>query len=173
MNSDVRIINLPISRWKEYKALRLEAVRSEPQAYRTTYEEASTSPDEKWLEILGNAEKENKDILFFAEDDGKLVGMTGAFFNKTPETENAAMIYGVYLNKKYRGQGIGKQLLLKVLERLENISTISKAVIMVNTQQTIAHSLYRNLGFQEVKKVTLTMADGLDHEEAVLEKELK
>lgn len=173
MNSDIKIINLPVSRWREYRDLRLESLKMEPQAFATPFTKALTSPDEEWIGILKNAEKEDKDILLFAEHNGKLIGIVGAYFNKDSKQQGIGNIYGVYVNKAYRDKGIGKKLLEKVLERLQATSKITKAKLTVNLDQSAAKALYEGSGFKIVGKEQFRLGDGLLHEELVLEKDVK
>jgi hypothetical protein len=44
--NEVRVIELPPDRWREYRALRLAALRSDPIAFGSTYEESIAYPDE-------------------------------------------------------------------------------------------------------------------------------
>jgi hypothetical protein len=88
----VTIISLPPNRWEEYKSIRLESLREEPQAFGMSYERAITEPDERWQKNLVGAQEGKTDLLYFAEDNGKIFGIMGAFFLKTPETQDSAMI---------------------------------------------------------------------------------
>lgn len=173
MNSSIKIIVLSPSRWEDYKNLRLESLKEEPRAFGTSYEKASKESEEKWRSILINAEKQDKDILYFAEDNGKLIGIMGVYFNKNPESEDIGMIYGVYVNKAYRGKGIGKQLTKKVLERLQNMPGLKKAKLCVNQEQETAVKFYKALGFQIVGTECMQLGDGLKHDLFVMEKKFK
>lgn len=173
MDFPIRIVTLPLSRWKEYRDLRIESLKEEPQAFRTTVKEAEDTTKEEWKQILSNAEKEDKDLLFFAEDNHKLVGIMGSFFHKNPELEGIAMIYGVYVNSLFREKGIATQLLQKILERLQTIPSLKTARLMVNTNQAAAIKLYERFGFKKVKEEELMMADGQLHTEFVMEKPLQ
>lgn len=170
MKSPIQIISLPVSRWKEYRNLRFESLKREPQAFGTPFAEAVKRPNDEWIQILRAAETENKDILIFAQDGKKLIGIIGAYFNKDPKNQHIGNIYGVYVNSSYRGCGIGKQLLKKVLERLRSIKGLKKARLMVNQEQKAAVNLYQRSDFAIVGTEKMVLGDGKQHDEYVMEK---
>lgn len=172
MSSSIKIIVISPSRWEEYKTLRLESLKEDPQSFGQTYEKVSNDLDDKWKTVLIQAEKEEKDILYFAEDQGKLIGIMGAFFQKNPDTQDSGMIYGAYVNKQYRGQGVGKQLLAKVIERLSAQPGVNKAKLSVSATEEPAQRLYENLGFKVVSETNAVLGDGKNHKLFLMEKEL-
>ena len=77
--TDIQIITrLPVERWRKYRELRLRALKTDPQAFGQSWEEAVKHPEERWRERLIDA-AQGKSWLVFAERDGELIGMSGAF----------------------------------------------------------------------------------------------
>lgn len=164
---NIEIIKLPIERWEEYKNLRLEALRAEPTVFSASFEEKEKIPDLEWQKDLGG-------IIYFAQVNEKLVGMAGEYRETGKKSSHIAVIFGIYLNKDFRGKGIGRKLLQTLLNELENQEDIVKLNLDVNTTQTSAVELYKSLGFEivgELKKEYLV--DGKFYDVYEMEKYLK
>jgi ribosomal protein S18 acetylase RimI-like enzyme len=164
------IARLPVERWREYKALRLRALQSAPQAFGQSYQEASLYPDERWRQrLIDTAEGRGWNV--FAERDGQLIGMTGAF--QWPEDIGAdrAMIVSVFVEAEARGQGVGKSLMTAVLDLIA-AAGIGNAILAVNPVQTAAVRLYERMGFRATGVEVNRMGDGNQCEEVVMERPL-
>ncbi len=159
----IEIKKLPISRWKDYKALRLEALKSEPAAFGSSYSEEKNLGVGEWKRRVNN--------VVFALIDNKPIGMVGYSFNKRAKTGHIADIFGVYLNKKYRGQGLGRELLRSALEIISKNKRIIKVELGVNTEQTAAIRLYEKNRFVVVGRFRKEMKlNGRFFDEFVMEK---
>lgn len=168
---NTRIIQLSPERWQEYKGLRLEALKNDPQAFGQSYEKALDFPDSYWMNHLKDALVKDKILIYFAENEGKLIGVIGAFFHSTEETKNSAQIFGVYVNKNYRGHGIAKNLQNKLLAELKTIKGINKIKVMVNKTQISAVNLYKQGGFKLVSTRKRALGDGKEYEIETMETE--
>lgn len=147
---NVKIIKLPPERWEEYKNLRLEALKNEPTAFAASYEEKASKEDEYWQNQLKKFQDADEDSMWFAEVSDKLVGLTGWYRSNTEKLRHSASVYAVYVNPKYRGKGIAKELIKKVLEEVESKPEIVKIDLNVNTKNEAATNLYKKLGFEIV-----------------------
>lgn len=163
---DITIINLPSSRWPEYRRLRLEALQDSPQAFGASYDNDVAYPDEHWIGRLRES-GEGKAVSLFAEREGELVGMIGAFFAAGPEV---ATIVAVYVRPQARGQGVGKMLVDAVLDRLRKMPETRKATLMVNVDQAPALALYRSAGFIEAGTERVRLGDGKLYDELIMER---
>lgn len=197
----VEIVQLPAAQWREYKALRLEMLQTEPQAFGTTASQASAQPDAFWQKRLADAASGSgspRSWLLFAYQRrgqlvqrGQLVGMLGAFVEEAEPRSVAeaapqrvaaapqgavaqgtkAHIVSVYITPGARGRGISRRLMLAMLETLRQ-SGIRTARLGVNTIQQPALSLYQSFGFQVVGQEHNPMGDGQVHEEWWMERDL-
>ena len=61
------IITLPIEEWEAYRALRLRALKEEPQAFAASYAEQVQYPPEQWQMRLRNAGTTGREWLLDAE----------------------------------------------------------------------------------------------------------
>jgi len=136
--------------WQKYKEIRLEALKNDPTAFSATYEEKILNPDQKWIDGLKDAEKRECDILLFAKDGEKVIGMIGAYWNNQPTTGHTANIWGVYVNRNYRGQGIGKKLMDVIVDEIKKHPQIIKISLGVNTKNEPALELYKSCDFKIV-----------------------
>lgn len=149
---DVTISKLNIDEWSKYKKLRLEALKNEPSSFGSSYEDSLKLPDDTWKEQLQKSRDENSSVMFFAKDGDRLVGMIGAFWQSKEKTKHIGNIFGVYVDSKYRGKGIGKLLMEAILNKLDNMPQIEKIKLGVVTQQTPALKLYEKYGFKSIGK---------------------
>lgn len=145
--SAIKIRSLPPNRWREAKQLRLQALKTEPAAFASSYEDELAFPDEVWIARLTSAFKRDGNLTLFAEADDALVGMAGAHWSSKAKLRHVAQVYGVYVAPETRGAGIASLLMRRLLAELHSIGHIEKASLMVNTEARKAIRLYEKLGF--------------------------
>ncbi len=164
---DVQIIELPPERWRDYKVLRLTALKSDPLAFGSTYEETLEYPDELWEERLAG----RTSIILFAEREGRLVG-TAAVLLGIEEDAATAQIVGVFVEAEHRGQGIGRRLVEALLARLRGHPELGRILLHVTETQVAAATLYRSLGFEEIGRLVGEHRDGERvYDEVVMERD--
>lgn len=170
--SNIQIITLQKERWRDYKEIRLEALREEPHAFGTSFSDAEQRPDFYWIERIEESLEGKTDYMLFAECDGRLVGILGAYFHKTPETQKSGHLWGMYVQKEFRGKGVGSQLMKSMLKKLQQISILEKVSLLVNQEQTAAVNLYKQLGFEQVGTEEFVLGDGKLYKEYKMERML-
>ena len=143
----VNIIELPPQRWREAKRLRLEALREEPAAFASSYEDELAFRDEVWRTRLTSAFERDGNRTFFAEVDGALIGMAGAGWSSKAKLRHVAEVYGVYVSPQMRGRGIASRLMRRLLEELRSLGHIEKVRLDVNAESRAAVRLYKKLDF--------------------------
>ncbi len=144
------IIILRPSRWREAKALRLQALQDDPLAFGTSYEEALDYADAVWTTRTKAAFERDCALALYAEVAGKLVGMAGAGWSDRRKTRHVAEVYAVYVKPNHRGKGIGAALVQGLLEELKALPQIEKVKLGVTDSNEAAVALYRRLGFEIV-----------------------
>ena len=135
----IEIRKLPADRWKDYRDLRLEALKKEPMAFGSSPEEESELAEETWRKRI-------MDVLF-AMDDDEPVGMVAYVFEKSVKFKHIAGIYGFYVRAGYRGQGVGSRLLEEALRRIRMNKAIIKVKLAVISEQREAIGVYEKAGF--------------------------
>ena len=164
---NLKITRLSPEEWAAYRALRLEALQSEPQAFHSTFSEYASRPSSYWRERLADsAESKNSWLLFARGDNGALLGMVGAVVEGT-----GADVISMYVTSEARGQGIGRALLTALLDELKSRG-VKKATLQVNRIQEAAVRLYRRCGFSAVKEIEFCPGDGRRDNDYIMEKDL-
>jgi len=157
------IKKLEEDRWKEHRDLRLDALKEEPIAFGSSYDEEKSISEEEWRKRMKNA--------WFALSDDKLIGMIGYFQNNNVKTKHAANLYGFYVTKKYRGQGVGKKLIDSSLMHIQERKDVVKIKLTVNPKQVSAVKLYQNYGFNIVGQLKKELCvEGRYYDELIMEK---
>jgi len=129
-----------------YWHLRLEALEREPQSFGEAAEEHRETSVELAAERLGTNPDHN--FVFGAFHEGQLVGMAGFFRYPIAKARHKGRIWGVYVRESCRGQGIGRALLVALLERIKACRGVEQVSLTVVSGQEAASALYRSLGFE-------------------------
>jgi len=135
----VEIRRLPADRWRDYRDLRLEALKRDPSAYGSSFEEAERLPEDEWRRRIQN--------VLFALSDDRPVGMIVYVFDEGLKTKHIAEIYGFYVSANHRGEGVGTRLLEHALLLIRKNKGIVKVRLYVNPEQRVAVKLYKRAGF--------------------------
>jgi len=90
----------------------------------------------------------NKDMFLVAEINGEIVGTVMGLYSG-----NFALIYHLGVLPEYRLRGIGRRLVMEVLERLKKKGA-RFAFVIVHSRHRDALGFYRKLGFRSVGKFT-------------------
>lgn len=137
---DIEIKKLAPDRWNDLKKLRLEALKSEPIAFGSSFEEEVDAPKEEWQRRIGNT--------IFALNNGQPVGMINYVVSNRLKMKHIADIHAVYVNHGFRKQGIGNMLFSRALSLIKEHVEVRKIKLTVNPEQTQAVGLYKKYGFE-------------------------
>jgi len=143
--------NVTISRsleenWQDFKNIRLDALKNEPSAFGSSFEEENEFTEELW--------KQRSLSALIAYSNNNPIGLLVYIINNRIKTKHVATIYSVYVNKNYRGQGVGKKLINSALESIKKNSDVIKVDLAVNPEQVSAVKLYEYFGFKEVGRLS-------------------
>ena len=159
----IEIRKLDVDRWQDYRELRLEALKTEPLAFSSSYEEELLFPEEKWRDRIAN-------VLFALEDDVP-IGMIVVAFNLNRKTNHIANIFGVFVKRDYREQHTGTQLMQEAIAWVQAHGGIVKIDLSVNVEQKAALKLYKKSGFEVIGRLKNDMrVDGNFYDELMMEK---
>ena len=161
----IQVKKLLPSRWNEYRDLRLEALKNDPTAFGSSYEEEFKLSKNEW-------KKRVKNVLFALLND-KPVGMIVYIFENKKKTKHIANIYGVYVKKWYRNQGIGRKLIENAVLLIKKNKNIVKINLNVNPKQKAAVKLYKKYGFKTVGVLKKDLyIGGRFYDELIMEKHI-
>jgi ribosomal protein S18 acetylase RimI-like enzyme len=159
----VEIVVLHPNEWPLYRAIRLESLQIEPQAFGSTYAKTLELPDEEWANRLGSTRNHPR----FARLDGEIVALAGIALERD---KRSASIFGAYVRPSHRGQGIGKRLMESLLQIARAEPGIDQIVLCVNAAQPAAIALYRSCGFSETRRTEDILGDGANCEVVHMER---
>ncbi|HEX9962624.1 MAG TPA: GNAT family N-acetyltransferase [Pyrinomonadaceae bacterium] len=112
-------------------------------------ERYETPLPESYIKAFEEIEADKNNELVIAEIDGAVVGTLQITFTPSISFQGGkrATIESVRVDEKYRGRGIGKELMKRAIERAkqENCFTVQ---LTTNADRADAHRFYENLGFK-------------------------
>lgn len=151
----IEIVELSPDQWRSFQDLKLQSLEEEPIAFADkdlTSRKWKDREEKEWREILEgkiSGGRLGESINLFAKHSDDLVGMVSAIILESEEYK-VAKIQSMYVQKDFRGFGIGRKLLEDLLKRLREKEIIKAELNVVPTQE-VAISLYDSLGFEKIK----------------------
>ncbi len=130
---------------QEYWNLRLEALKGNPEAFGSSYEEAinRNEPVKRVEESLESP----YNYTYGAFIDNKLIGMITLLQESTLKMKHKANIFAFYVTPLKRGVKAGKLLLETAINKAREINVIEQIQLSVVTENKRAFELYNSLGF--------------------------
>ena len=130
-----------------FRELRLEALQNHPEAFSSDYALNLVKPPSEWSNRLQFQQRGYTEMIYFATDAEKLIGMTGIVMGDSPKTEHSALIWGVYVQPNWRSFHIAEGLIASCVDwaRTRGVKIVKLAVITTNTA---AIRCYTRLGFK-------------------------
>jgi GNAT superfamily N-acetyltransferase len=103
---------------------------------------------ESYVKAFEEIEADKNNELIVAELDGAVVGTLQITFTPSISFQGGkrATVESVRVDEKYRGQGIGRELMLWAINRAKEENCITMQ-LTTNLDRTDAHRFYDNLGF--------------------------
>jgi len=128
--------------------IRLRALREDPESFGSSYEEMLERGIAGATQGLRAKDVASDDATFGAFDGKQLVGI--AAFRREPaiKMRHKATIWGMYVPRELRKEGIGKALLQAAIEyakTLPGLEQINLAVVLTSRE---ARHLFISLGFE-------------------------
>ena len=104
---------------------------------------------ESYIKAFEEIEADKNNELIVAETSGAIVGTLQITFTPSISFQGGkrATVESVRVDKKYRGQGIGKELMLWAIERVKEENCVA-VQLTTNAERPDAHRFYENLGFK-------------------------
>lgn len=129
----------------QFRELRLEALQTSPVAFTADYWKNFNHPLKHWEDML--AMQADESIIFVAEHENRLIGMTGISRGSSPKTRHGAWIWGVYVSGEWRGLHIAEEIIRSCLAwaRARDIVLAKLGVVTVNAP---AIRCYERCGFK-------------------------
>lgn len=124
-----------------YRALWCAAIVDSPQYFRTSFADDG-------IHDLPPDEGHDRFTLGALSGD-RLVGIVGLRRDVQEKLRHKALVYRMYVDPTFAGAGVGRALLLQLLERVEGHTDILRLYLTVLATNPRAVHLYASLGFVE------------------------
>ena len=127
----------------QFRELRLFALQDAPTAFSADLDVNKRHPKRFWEDRL---KPDLHGIIFFAEHDEQLIGMTGIRKGDSSKTKHSAGIWGVYVRPEWRGLHIAEGLIDMCCEwaKLREVEIVKLGVVSTNES---AIRLYERIRF--------------------------
>jgi RimJ/RimL family protein N-acetyltransferase len=119
-----------------FRELRLEALRTHPEAFGSDYESNEKLPPSHWVERLRALGDDN--MIHFAVHEDYLIGICGIFRENSIKTRHNARIYSVYVRPDWRGHHIAEGLIRLCFHWAQNrMMRVVKLAVVTNNAAAI------------------------------------
>ncbi len=127
-----------------YRDIRLDALKSNPEAFSSSYAEEKEYP----LENFENRLSFGHFFTFGAFVDDKLSGVVTLIIETKIKTKHRAYIVAMYVNPEMRKSGIGRRLMTEAIQMAKEMKEIKQIYLSVTSSNEPAKNLYKSLGFR-------------------------
>lgn len=128
-----------------YQALRLAALKELPAAYGSSYAEEKDAPVALLEQILAHRPDRG---TFGAFRASQLVGLVSVAREAQNNTAHKGLLWGMYVRPDQRGQGVGRELLLKAIALARSMPGLLQVNLAVGATNVPALRLYESVGFR-------------------------
>ncbi len=133
---------------RDFRRLRLRALREHPDAFGSSYEAERAQPLEAVAGRMRRTAASPDDFTLGAYREGELMGMVGFFREQREKMRHKGTIWGMFVPSEEQGKGIGRALLTEAIERARLIPGLEQVGLAVVTPNRRARGLYASLGFE-------------------------
>lgn len=163
----MEIRRLTAADWEGLRALRLEALQTNPEAFATEYTEQVDREPAYWQSRAAGSADSFMVGLF---DTGQLVGMAGLIRQTGRKTRHKAEVVSVYLIPALRGQGRARRLMEALIAEARQMEGVEQLLLTVVSENRAACGLYLALGFKTygIEPRALRVGERYEDEELML-----
>jgi RimJ/RimL family protein N-acetyltransferase len=152
-----------------FQALRLQALRVAPTAFAASFEEERERTEQEIASrIIPKAEVDRFVIGAFEANHG-LVGIGGFFREPGAKVRHIGWVWGLFVAPAFQGNGLGRELVIRVLHTAREIPGLVQLQIRVGTHNASAQKLYESIGFKQMAVLPKALrVEGRTYDEALL-----
>lgn len=126
------------------RQVRLRALRTDPDAFGSSYERETALTDDEWEERVESSATGNEQLIVVGDGDDGFVAMAGAFTR--PEVPRVRHLYGMWVAPEVRGSGFGGRLVGEIVMWSRDAGAAEVRLWVVESN-LIAVRLYEKAGF--------------------------
>lgn len=127
-----------------YREIRLSALKANPEAFSSSYEEEKEYPLESFINRLN----QEHIFTFGAFVENKLIGVVTLLVETKIKTKHRANIVAMYVYPENRKSGVGRQLMSATITKAKEIKEVEQIYLTVTSSNEPAKNLYKSLGFK-------------------------
>ena len=131
---------------ERYWKLRLEALKQNPEAFLTSYQDAIKR--ENPIEQVARNFTTDGNFTFGAFDQEELIGVVTLLQESAEKVRHRANIFAMYVTPEKQSLGVGKALMEEAINKAKTIEEIEKINLSVMASNEKAKKLYTKLGFK-------------------------
>ncbi len=147
--AEIVIRTLNIDDWKEFRSLRLKALKEEPKAYGISMEDELEKSVEEWKSICLDASNGKGKWFFVAQHEGKLIGMLGATEIFGSYMRHQGEICSAFVEAPFRRQGILTELYNGLKRQLQKVSHLEQMIVWVTLHENQSSKcVFEKFGFK-------------------------
>lgn len=126
--------------WQAWKQIRLNALKSSPTSFASSFEEESNCPNEKFQEDLV------KNDIFGVFVDSNLIASAGFYSLNAIKLKHRGMLWGMYTQPEYRRHSVASNLIDTIIIHAKN--RVTQLHLSCVTTNLNAITLYQKHGFK-------------------------
>ena len=144
--SSIAIRRLAPSDVADYRRLRLQALKGEPENYGSTFEEESVK--QKLVSEEPIEQQSDNHVVFGAFDGNELIGIMAYFREERYKLRHRGKVTQVYVAPSHRGQGIAKLILQTLVDHAFTQDGLEILTLEVVASNPAAIKVYESVGFR-------------------------
>lgn len=130
--------------WRRWREVRLRMLRDDADFFSTRYDDMVREPEATWRDWVAGAAAGEEKTLLVAEEDGRWLGVVGAFARVDPLE---VQLISMWIDPAARGRGLAQKLIRAVAAWALGRGS-SRVVLFVQEANTPAQALYEKAGFR-------------------------
>jgi RimJ/RimL family protein N-acetyltransferase len=130
--------------WRRWRETRLRMLRDDADFFATRYDDMVREPDRAWRDWVAEAAAGEQKMLFVAEENGRWLGVVGAFARVNPLE---VQLISMWVDPEARGRGIAGDLIRAVAGWTLGRGSM-RVVLFVQEANEPAQQLYARAGFR-------------------------
>jgi RimJ/RimL family protein N-acetyltransferase len=163
--SSITIRALDSTEWVAFRDFRLQALKSAPGVFGSSYESEVTRTAEEWQDTVTGPGHQ-----VFGLFDGKhLIGITAAFTWREDPSGETALLAMSFILPEYRGRRLSRLLYQARLDWIRKHSEFKRAVVFHRRSNEASRRANERHGFRPVGRATHAWPDGTIEDEIFCE----
>ncbi len=144
-----------------FRALRLRALKEDPEPFMTTFDEDEARPVAEVAARLAASTPGTGVLGAFRGDT--LIGSVGFSRHAASKARHRVLLWGMYVAPEERRHSVGRALLLQVVALLREVEDVEQIELTVVTRDESARGLYVGVGFERQGTVRHAMKVGREY----------